>query len=68
MTLGTPSYMAPEQFRDAGRVDGRADLYSSGVLLYESLTGRKPFSGASLPEMLERIRKGRYEKLREISS
>ena len=66
MTLGTPSYMAPEQFRDAGRVDGRADLYSSGVLLYESLTGRKPFSGASLPEMLERIRKGRYEKLRKI--
>ena len=66
MTLGTPSYMAPEQFRDAGSVDLRADIYSAGVLLYESLTGRKPFAGASLPEMLERIRKGRYERLRTI--
>jgi hypothetical protein len=66
MTLGTPSYMAPEQFRDAGSVDARADIYSAGVLLYECLTGRKPFAAPSLPEMLERIRKGRYEKLRKI--
>lgn len=66
MTLGTPSYMAPEQFRDAGSVDGRADIYSAGVLLYECLTGRKPFAGSSLPEMLERIRKGKYERLRKI--
>lgn len=66
MTLGTPSYMAPEQFRDAGKVDARADIYSVGVLLYECLTGNKPFSGGSLPEMLERIRKGRYDKLRKV--
>ena len=66
MTLGTPSYMAPEQFRDAGTVDARADIYSTGVLLYECLTGSKPFSGSSLPEMLERIRKGRYERLRKV--
>ncbi|PIE04218.1 MAG: hypothetical protein CSA76_05430 [Spirochaetales bacterium] len=66
MTLGTPSYMAPEQFRDAGAVDERADVYSTGVLLYECLTGVKPFAGASLPEMLERIRKGRYERLRKV--
>lgn len=66
MTLGTPSYMAPEQFRDAGSVDGRADVYSAGVLLYECLTGRKPFAGSSLPELLERIRKSKYERLRKI--
>jgi len=66
MTLGTPSYMAPEQFRDAGGVDGRADVYSSGILLYECLTGRKPFAGASLPDLLERVRKGKYERLGKI--
>ncbi len=66
MTLGTPSYMAPEQFRDAGAVDARADIYSTGVLLYECLTGSKPFTGSSLPEMLERIRKGRYDKLSKL--
>jgi len=66
MTLGTPSYMAPEQFRDAGSVDKRADVYSSGILLYECLTGRKPFAGVSLPDLLERVRKGRYEKLRKV--
>ena len=66
MTLGTPSYMAPEQFRDAGSVDGRADIYSSGILLYECLTGRKPFAGASLPDLLEHVRKSKYERLRKI--
>ena len=66
MTLGTPSYMAPEQFRDAGSVDSRADVYSAGILLYECLTGRKPFAGASLPDLLERVKKSRYEKVRKI--
>ncbi|MCG8451598.1 MAG: serine/threonine protein kinase [Spirochaetales bacterium] len=65
MALGTPFYMAPEQFRDATMVDSRADLYSVGVLLYEALTGRKPFSGASLPEILENVQRGRYEKLKQ---
>lgn len=44
MIMGTPYYMAPEQYRGQ-RVDGRADLYSAGVLLFYLLTGTKPFEG-----------------------
>ena len=42
IVVGTPSYMAPEQIRGTA-IDGRADLYACGVLMYELLTGKKPF-------------------------
>jgi eukaryotic-like serine/threonine-protein kinase len=50
--LGTPRYMSPERIRSASEVDGRSDLFSAGVVLYETMTGVSPFVGKNPAEEL----------------
>jgi len=60
MSMGTPQYMAPEQVRDASRVDQRADLFSLGVILYELVCGETPFKGSTMLDVMNNITMGRF--------
>jgi len=67
MALGTPSYMAPEQYDDSRNVTYKADIYSLGIMLYEMVTGKKPFPGKMTPETLLKIQKGKYTPPRKVN-
>jgi serine/threonine-protein kinase len=54
MVMGTVSYMAPEYIQ-TGKPDPRSDLFAVGVMLYECLSGRKPFAGDTTPTVLYKI-------------
>ncbi|MBN1518517.1 MAG: serine/threonine protein kinase [Spirochaetales bacterium] len=68
MTLGTPCYMPPEQIENSKNVDRRADIYALGVMLYEMVTGKKPYPGNFSAETLIMVRKGKFRRAAKLNA
>jgi serine/threonine-protein kinase len=67
MVLGTPSYMSPEQL--AGRkIDGRSDLFSLGVTLYQMLCGKLPFEAESMTQLMFAIANNPHPPIRQVNA
>jgi serine/threonine-protein kinase len=66
MVMGTPHYMSPEQARGERDLDARVDLYACGVMLYEALTGCRPFSAPNYDALLLQILSARPRPAREL--
>ena len=66
MVMGTPYYMSPEQARGDRNLDGRVDLYACGVLLYEALTGQRPYVAKNYNTLLVGILQGNAKPPRAL--
>ncbi len=66
MVLGTPSYMSPEQL-SGKKIDGRSDLFSLGVMLYQMTVGALPFQGDSMAELMFRIANDPYRNPKDLN-
>jgi eukaryotic-like serine/threonine-protein kinase len=62
--LGTPGFMAPEQF-SGKNIDARTDIFSLGAVLYNLTTGRLPFDGSSIDDILSQLKKGKFTDPRQ---
>jgi CHASE2 domain-containing sensor protein len=67
MVLGTPSYMSPEQLAGK-RIDGRSDIFSLGVTLFQMLSGRLPFEGESMTQLMFAIANTPHPQIRQYNA
>ena len=66
IVMGTPSYMSPEQV-NGRKVDGRSDVFALGIVMYEMLTGQKPFVSDDVTSLLYKISHAKHPSARELN-